>query len=290
MVANKTQGGVMKWILSGKVGLLLLLTLTGCAISPDSQKGKALHETLWQAQQERNIKALQAAPPSGRLLVLAAGLSDETKAFPGDVLGTVDGVKSLRPDALIWTLWNAPFGEKPAAPFATRESLHRAVAEIRESAKPGDRILVMLTSHGHHDLLSNVAANRHFAPIRGAELRELLTPLTEWDTGVVVSACHSGSLIPELGHPKRWIMTAAAADRSSYGCQFHGKQTYFIQGLLGTLSGPDMGLDAWYSAASKRVRAGEDAAKLKPSLPQLWVGSAVEHYRQSLATFWQPRP
>lgn len=280
----------MKWILSGKVGLLLLLTLTGCAISPDSQKGKALHETLWQAQQERNIKALQAAPPSGRLLVLAAGLSDETKAFPGDVLGTVDGVKSLRPDALIWTLWNAPFGEKPAAPFATRESLHRAVAEIRELAKPGDRILVMLTSHGHHDLLSNVAANRHFAPIRGAELRELLKPLTEWDTGVVVSACYSGSLIPELRHPKRWIMTAAAADRSSYGCQFHGKQTYFIQGLLGTFAGPAMGLDAWYSATSQRVRAGEDAAKLKPSLPQLWVGSSVEHYRQSLATFWQPRP
>jgi len=270
--------------------LLLLLALTGCAISPQSPEGKALHETFWQAQQERNAKILQSAPPSGRLLVLAAGLSDETKAFPGDVRATLEGVKSIRPDALVWSLWNAPFGEKPAAPFAMRESLRRAVAEIRGTAKSGDRILVMLTSHGHHDLLSNVAANRHFAPIRGEELRELLAPLAEWDTGVVVSACHSGSLIPALRHPNRWIMTAAAADRSSYGCQFHGKQTYFIQGLLGTFAGPDMGLDAWHSAAGQRIRAGEEAARLTPSLPQLWVGSAVQDYRQSLANFWRPRP
>jgi len=280
----------MVWIKVQHWCLLALLALTGCAVSPESPDGKALHEALWQAQQQSQAQALKRAPASGRLLVLAAGLSDETKAFPGDVLGTVEGVKSLRPDALVWSLWNAPFGEKPTAPFATRESLRRAVAEMREVARPGDRILVMLTSHGHQDLLSNVAANRHFPPIRGAELRELLMPLAEWDTGVVLSACHSGSLIPALRHPKRWIMTAAAADRSSYGCQFHGKQTYFVQGLLNTFAGPDMGLDAWYTATSQRIRAGEEAAKLTPSLPQLWVGPAVQHYRQSLSTFWRPQP
>lgn len=280
----------MGWFTVRRWCLLVLVALAGCAVSPDSPEGKALQETLWQAQRERNAKTVQLAPPSGRLLVLAAGLSDETKAFPGDVLGTVEGVKSLRPDALVWSMWNAPFGEKPAAPFATRESLRRAVAEMREAARPGDRILVMLTSHGHLDVLANVAANRHYPPIRGAELRELLMPLSDWETGVVLSACHSGSLIPALRHPKRWIMTAAAADRSSYGCQFHGKQTYFIQGLLNTFAGPDMGLDVWHAATSQRIRAGENAAKLTPSLPQLWVGPAVQHYRQSLATFWRPRP
>lgn len=281
----------MAWKYIQRCLLLALLVLSGCAVSPDSQEGKALHETLWQAMQERNATALQAALPSGgRLLVLAAGLSDQTKAFPGDVQGTVEAAKSLRPDVLVWRLSNAPFGEKPIAPFATRESLRRAIGEMREAARPGDRMLVVLTSHGHQDLLVNVAANRHYPPIRGAELRELLMPLTDWDTGVVISACYSGSLIPALRHPKRWIMTAAAADRSSYGCQFHGQQTYFIQGLLSTFVRPDMGLEAWYSATSQRIRAGEEASKLTPSLPQLWVGSAVQHYRQSLATFWHPRP
>lgn len=280
----------MVWKNIQRYVLVALLMLGGCAVSPDSQEGKALQETLWQTLQERNTKAMQAATPSGRLLVLAAGLSDETKAFPGDVLGTVDRATALRSDALVWRIWNPPFGEKPVAPFATRDALRRAVAEMREIARPGDRILVMFTSHGHRDLLANVAANRRYPPIRSAELRELLLPLSDWDTGVVISACYSGSLIPALEHPKRWIMTAAAADRNSFGCQFHSKQTYFIQGLLDTLSGPDMGLDAWHSGASKRIRAAEEAAKFTPSLPQLWVGSAVQPYRQSLVSFWRPQP
>lgn len=275
---------VQRWCVWG------VLLLTGCALSPESTDGKALHEALWQRQQQNIAQTQQTAPATGRLLVLAAGLSDETKAFPGDVLGTVEGFKSLRPDALVWSLWNAPFGEQPAAPFATRESLRRAVAEMRDVARPGDRMLVMLTSHGYHDVLASVAANRRYPPIRGAELSDLLSPLADWETGVVISACYSGSLIPALRHPKRWIMTAAAADRNSYGCQFHGKQTYFIQGLLSAFAGPSMGLDAWHSAASRRIRAGEDAAKVTPSLPQLWVGPEVQHYRQSLASFWRPQP
>jgi len=265
-----------------------LLVLSGCAISPQSEEGKQLHESMWQAQRERNAQVLQQNPRPSRLLVLAVGLSDETKAFPGDVIGTVQGVRAIRPDALVWQMWNAPAGEKLAAPFATLEALTRAVAEMREAARPGDRMLVMITSHGYKDLLSHVIANRVYPPLRGAQLRELLQPLAEWETGVIVSACFSGSLIPALQQPRRWIMTAAAADRSSYGCQFHGKQTYFIQGLLGALAGPDMGLDAWYKLAAERIRQGEDQAKLTPSLPQMWVGPELQAYRQSLKTFWLP--
>jgi hypothetical protein len=267
---------------------LCLLVLSGCAISPQSEEGKQLHESMWQAQRERNAQVLQQNPAPSRLLVLAVGLSDETKAFPGDVIGTVQGVRAIRPDALVWQMWNAPAGEKLAAPFATRESITRAVAEMREAARPGDRMLVMITSHGYKDLLSHVIANRVYPPVRGAELRELLLPLSGWETGVIVSACYSGSLIPALKQPRRWIMTAAADDRSSYGCQFHGKQTYFIQGLLGAFAGPDMGLDAWYSLAAERIRQGEDQAKLTPSLPQLWVGPELQAYRQSLKKFWHP--
>lgn len=282
----------MKWTWMTIKALLLagLLGLGACATSPDSQSGKDLQETLWQAQRERNENSLRTAPTSGRLLVLAAGLSDESKAFAGDVQGTVDSVKSIRPDLLVWRLWNPPFGEKTTAPFATRESLRRAIDEMREMARPGDRILVMLTSHGGPDQLSSVAANKPYPAIRGAELRELLLPLAGWDTGVVISACYSGSLIPALRHPKRWIMTAAAADRSSWGCQFHSKQTYFIESLLSSLSGPNMGLDAWYTASIQKVRAAELAAKLTPSLPQAWVGAEVQAYRKSLAAFWRPTP
>lgn len=279
----------MRKLLSRGLAALLLAVLAGCAVSPDSPEGRSRHDALWQdAQRQRQALVAQQPASRPRLLVLAVGLSDETKAFPGDVNGVVAGVRSLRPDALVWQMWNPPFGEAVTAPFATRESLQAAVAEMRAAARPGDRILVMLTSHGYHDLLAHVAANRRLPPLRGQDLHDLLLPLAGWETGVILSACHSGSLIPALRHPRRWIMTAAAADRVSYGCQFHGSQTYFIQALLQAQAGPEMGLDAWHALAAQIVRRGEDLAKFTPSLPQLWVGAAVAPYRQSLRGFWQP--
>lgn len=271
--------------------LLAWFVLTGCAISPDSNEGKTIQENFWMQQKNSNAEAVQATPTSSRrLLVLAAGLSDQSKAFSGDVQGMVDRLQSKRQNVLIWRMWNPPFGEKPQVPFANRETLRRAIGEMREAARPGDRILVMLTSHGNHDLLANSAANKHYQPIRGAELREMLMPLTEWETGVLISACYSGSLIPALRHPKRWIMTAAAADRHSFGCAFHEKQTYFIQGVLNSVADPDQGLDAWHGAISQQIRLKEEAAHLIPSSPQLWVGPSVQRYRQSLAPFWNSQP
>jgi hypothetical protein len=279
----------MHTFLARCLAMLLLAVLAGCAISPESQEGRNLHDALWQqAQRQRQEQVLRQPADRPRLLVLAVGLSDETKAFPGDVNGVVASVRSLRSDALVWQMWNSPFGETISAPFATRESLQLAVAEMRAAARPGDRILVMFSSHGHHNLLAHVAANRRLPPLQGQELRDLLQPLSAWDTGVIISACHSGSLIPALRHPRRWIMTAAAADRVSYGCQFHGQQTYFIQALLQAQAGPEMGLDTWHAQAAQIVRRGEDLAKFTPSLPQLWVGSEVAPYRQSLSAFWRP--
>lgn len=279
----------MRTFLSRGLAALLLAVLAGCAVSPDSPEGRSRHDALWQdAQRQRQALVAQQPASRPRLLVLAVGLSDETKAFPGDVNGVVASVRSLRSDALVWQMWNPPFGEAVTAPFATRDALRAAVAEMRAAARPGDRILVMLTSHGHHNLLAHVAANRRLPPLRGQDLHDLLLPLADWETGVIISACHSGSLIPALRHPRRWIMTAAAADRVSYGCQFHGSQTYFIQALLQAQAGPEMGLDAWHAQAAQIVRRGEDLAKFTPSLPQLWVGAAVAPYRQSLRGFWQP--
>ena len=279
----------MRTFLSRGLAALLLAVLAGCAVSPDSPEGRSRHDALWQdAQRQRQALVAQQPASRPRLLVLAVGLSDETKAFPGDVNGVVASVRSLRSDALVWQMWNPPFGEAVTAPFATRDALRAAVAEMRAAARPGDRILVMLTSHGHHNLLAHVAANRRLPPLRGEELHDLLLPLAGWETGVIISACHSGSLVPALRHPQRWIMTAAAADRVSYGCQFLGSQTYFIQALLHAQAGPEMGLDAWHAQAAQIVRRGEDLAKFTPSLPQLWVGSELAAYRQSLKTFWQP--
>lgn len=279
----------MRSFLARSLAALLLAVLAGCAVSPDSPQGRSQHDALWQeAQRQRQEQVARQPADRPRLLVLAVGLSDETKAFPGDVNGIVASVRSLRPDALVWQMWNPPFGEAVSAPFATRESLQAAVAEMRAAARPGDRILVMLTSHGHHNLLAHVAANRRLPPLRGQELHDLLLPLSGFDTGVIISACHSGSLIPALRHPRRWIMTAAAADRVSYGCQFHDKQTYFVQALLQAQAGPDTGLDAWHAQAAQIVRRGEELGRFTPSLPQLWVGASVAPYRQSLRAFWQP--
>ncbi len=167
----------MHTFLARCLAMLLLAVLAGCAISPESQEGRNLHDALWQqAQRQRQEQVLRQPADRPRLLVLAVGLSDETKAFPGDVNGVVASVRALRPDALVWQMWNPPFGEPVGAPFATRESLQLAVAEMRAAARPGDRILVMFSSHGHHNLLAHGPPTAACRPCRARSCATCSSP------------------------------------------------------------------------------------------------------------------
>ncbi len=99
-------------------------------------------------------------------------------------------------------------------------------------------------------------------------------------TVVVVSACHSGTFInDQTKKPNRIIMTAAAADRTSFGCGADDDYTYYDQCLLQTLDGAATWRELALGTRSCVETLERRLGVRQQSRPQLFVGAAVANLR-----------
>jgi hypothetical protein len=155
---------------------------------------------------------------------------------------------------------------------ASAELLLRRIAEL--PARPGDRCLVFLTSHGERGAGIWLArSNRALAPDELA--RALSQGCAAVPTVVVVSACYSGGFAGgKMVKPNRIILTAARADRPSFGCQAHRIYNFFDECLLGTLP-QSATWRALSTGANKCVRRMERTLGVRASAPQAFFGEAV---------------
>jgi hypothetical protein len=143
----------------------------------------------------------------------------------------------------------------------------------------GEACLVFVTSHGEERGFFLRADDRLFSP---AAFEQALTAgCGALPTVVVVSACHSGTFInDQTRKPNRIIMTAAAADRTSFGCGADDDYTYYDQCFLQTLDGAvatwrELALGTRSCVDTLERRLGvRDASR-----PQLFVGAAVANLR-----------
>jgi hypothetical protein len=163
-------------------------------------------------------------------------------------------------------------GAEPA--FA--ETLLRRIAEL--PARPGDRCLVFLTSHGEQGRgLWPARSNRSLSPDELA--RALSRGCATVPTVVVVSACYSGSFATgKMAKPNRIILTAARRDRPSFGCQAHRTYNFFDECLLGALP-KSATWRAAFDGANRCVRSMEQALEMRPSQPRAYFGAAVADLR-----------
>jgi hypothetical protein len=97
-------------------------------------------------------------------------------------------------------------------------------------------------------------------------------------TVVIMSGCFSGLYAqPPMTRGNRIVLTAASADRTSFGCGAGDEYTYFDACLLGALDQLGVGM-TWQDAISATrqcVAAREAEMHDVPSNPQSWVGPAV---------------
>lgn len=145
--------------------------------------------------------------------------------------------------------------------------LPRTLKRLTDETKAG--CFFYLTSHGNPD---GVAYGK-----------QMLTP-TQLDaildltcgarpTVVVISACFSGVFVPVLAAPNRMIVTAARADRASFGCGEAEVYTYFDGCVLESLPNSPR-LDALAANARACVAKREVAMEMSPpSEPQVSIGA-----------------
>ena len=167
-------------------------------------------------------------------------------------------------------------------PLATRESLTRAVQTLAERSGPEDLVFLYLTSHGSRDHELHIDQPRlQLADLPATELAALLQPLRDRYKVVVISACYSGGFIPPLKDDKTLVMTAARADRVSFGCSEENDFTYFGRALFAEALNETDDLARAFELAKTRVAEREQADDFEPSEPQLWAPRPVlEHWKK----------
>ena len=164
------------------------------------------------------------------------------------------------------------------APMATVSNLRRALAAIGARIdRDEDVVMLFLTSHGGKDHRLAV----EFFPLRLEPLgpEQLNAMLDEagirWRI-VIISACYSGGYIPALANERTLVMTAAAADRMSFGCSHDSDMTFFTNALFDQALRSEASLLRAFDRARSLVAERERAEGLAPpSDPQVFVGAAM---------------
>ena len=166
-------------------------------------------------------------------------------------------------------------------PLATRETIARAVRTLAERSGAEDLIFIYLTSHGSADHQLVLAQPRMaLEDLPATDLATLLQPLAERDKVVVISACYSGGFIDPLKSPNTLVITAARADRVSFGCSEESDFTYFGRALFAEALQQTRDIVQAFTLAQARVAEREQADHYQASEPQIWAPQqVVEHWR-----------
>ena len=153
----------------------------------------------------------------------------------------------------------------PATPLSIYNSLTKLTAEANAGC------FVYLTSHGAP---LGIAMAGSLIPQRAiGDILDHACP--NRPTVIVISACYSGMFIPVIRADNRLIITAARADRTSFGCAEDLQYTYFDQCFLEAL--PKASDFLTLAGKAQECVAGREMQEMATpaSEPQLYVGASV---------------
>lgn len=179
-----------------------------------------------------------------------------------------------------------------ALPLASTSNLEAALAGVGQRMDRDDDVLVLfLTSHGsaEHEL-SVQFGSLPLNQLVPAQLRRMLDHAAiKWRI-IVVSACYSGGFVDALRDEHTLVITAAATDRTSFGCENGRELTYFGEALLaGALTRTHSLIDA-FAVARLDIEAREHAEDKLPSQPQIYIGAAIRDKLDRLAPVLARQP
>lgn len=138
-------------------------------------------------------------------------------------------------------------------PSASPNNFNAAIGKLGQILDPKEDLLVVfVTSHGGQDgAVALQESGRMGGALRVLHLRTALQQAGIQTKLVIVSACFSGHFILPFSNPDTVVLTAAAADKTSFGCEPSRDWTYFGDALFNhAMRGGDGILDAFRQATS----------------------------------------
>lgn len=152
------------------------------------------------------------------------------------------------------------------------DDLNKGWSDVVSKTKGG--CLFYVTSHGSPDGFIILGHKNILKPADLDLLLDLTCSLRP--TVVILSACFSGTFIPELEAENRLILTAASKDRSSFGCGVNERYPYFDDCLISVLPSA-VDFAALATAARTCVTVREKRERVSPpSNPQVSMGTEIQ--------------
>jgi Peptidase C13 family len=165
-------------------------------------------------------------------------------------------------------------------PFATVSNLRRAVQAIAEKIdRDEDIVMLYLSSHGSKNhLLAIDHPPLDLYTLDPAALKAMFDDAGIRNRVIVISACYSGGFAAPLRSESTLVMTAADADRKSFGCSDDSEFTYFGRAIFDEQLRRTRSFEQAFTDALPRLREREK--QLNPQLPfsnpQLEIGSQIK--------------
>jgi hypothetical protein len=163
-------------------------------------------------------------------------------------------------------------------PLATVSGLKLALKGIASRMNLDQDVLFLaLSSHGSAD--PSLSVSNGSLPLRDLTGTALAAALNEsgikWRV-IVVSACHAGAFINALQNDNTIILTAAAADRTSFGCSDDRDLTYFGEAFYRDALPKSLSLRQAFAQATADIASREQREGIKASNPQAFFGAAMD--------------
>jgi hypothetical protein len=158
---------------------------------------------------------------------------------------------------------------------ATPQSLLAAATAAGQALDPAEDIVVLvLTSHGAPEGIGLVAG-RDALLVTPGDVKRLLDQTRAQHRVVIVSACYSGVFARDLADARTLVITAAAADKPSFGCRDGATWTYFGDAFFNKALRGERRLDVAFERARGLVTQRERREGFDPSNPQIAGGAQV---------------
>ncbi|MHA7818524.1 MAG: C13 family peptidase [Erythrobacter sp.] len=253
-------------------------------LAPQLKRGEPARLLL--EQRRRLAAALGSLQPQRRGTVDAYVVSVALDSDPVFAREAREAARVLgaRYDASARTLTLAgPDGRSDDLPRGSIESLLVSIAHIAELMDPDEDVLVLYTtSHGNRLGLAYHYGDTGYGVLSPARLAGALKEVGIERRILIVSACYSGVFVPALASADTAILTAAASERNSFGCEPENDWTFYGDALINHEMRQPQPLADVVREANRTIAGWESSRGLLASLPQSAIGENVAEWLPAL--------
>ncbi|NQX95848.1 MAG: peptidase C13, partial [Erythrobacter sp.] len=169
--------------------------------------------------------------------------------------------------------------------YGSIDALIVSLARISELMNDEEDVLVMYTtSHGLDLGLAYHYGDNGYGVLSPARFKSVLEELGIKRRILFLSACFSGVFVDPLASADTAIFTAAASNRSSFGCEAENDWTFYGDALINNALRNPQSLAQAGEQAVNLVAKWEVERGLIASLPQTRIGNGVNQWLPALET------